>query len=106
MFLKYVQDTSRSDEDPIGALNILKEISVYTEELREQLDELLDCRLVATFFNLFSIILMFRERRMGLLLSELGGYLCGHSKAPAGTKRISNLLRSKKWKAEARKLGV
>ncbi len=40
---------------------------------------------------------MFRDRRMGLLISELGGYLCGHSKAPAGTKRISNLLRSKKW---------
>jgi hypothetical protein len=46
------------------------------------------------------IILMFRERRMGLLLSELGGYLCGFSKAPAGTKRISNLLRSKKWSAD------
>jgi hypothetical protein len=34
---------------------------------------------------------------MGLLLSELGGYICGFSHAPAGTKRISNLLRSKKW---------
>ena len=37
---------------------------------------------------------------MGLLLSELGDYLCGHSKAPAGTKRISNLLRNPKWKAD------
>ncbi|GAB3518298.1 hypothetical protein GCM10027442_38570 [Emticicia fontis] len=34
---------------------------------------------------------------MGLLLSELGGYICGFAHAPAGTKRISNLLRSKKW---------
>ena len=36
---------------------------------------------------------------MGLLLSELGGYICGFAHAPAGTKRISNLLRSKKWKS-------
>jgi hypothetical protein len=34
---------------------------------------------------------------MGLLLTELGGYICGFDRAPAGTKRISNLLRSKKW---------
>lgn len=34
---------------------------------------------------------------MGLLLSELGGYLLGFDKAPAGTKRISNLLGSPKW---------
>lgn len=30
-------------------------------------------------------------------MSELGGYLLSFDKAPAGTKRISNLLRSKKW---------
>ena len=37
---------------------------------------------------------------MGLLLSELGGYIKGFDHSPAGTKRISNLLRSKKWKAD------
>jgi hypothetical protein len=37
---------------------------------------------------------------MGLLLSELGGYICGFAHAPAGTKRISNLLRSKKWESK------
>ena len=37
---------------------------------------------------------------MGLLLSELGGYICGFEHAPAGTKRISNLLRSNKWTAK------
>ncbi|MBC3785008.1 hypothetical protein [Spirosoma utsteinense] len=36
---------------------------------------------------------------MGLLLSELGGYVCGHAHAPSGTKRISNLLRCQKWTA-------
>ena len=33
----------------------------------------------------------------GLLLSELGAYLLSPDKAPAGTKRLSNLLRNNKW---------
>ena len=32
-----------------------------------------------------------------MLLSELGGYIVSPDKAPAGTKRISNLLRCQKW---------
>ena len=31
---------------------------------------------------------MFRERRMGSLPSELGGYIGGFNRAPAGTKRL------------------
>jgi hypothetical protein len=34
---------------------------------------------------------------MGLLLSELGGYLLGPDQAPAGTKRISNLVHAADW---------
>lgn len=34
---------------------------------------------------------------LGLLLSKLGGKLIGEQHAPAGTKPISNLLRSKAW---------
>ncbi len=34
---------------------------------------------------------------MGLWLGELSGYICGFAHAPAGTKHISNLLRSSKW---------
>ena len=77
---------------------LLHQIARYTEPLRAQLDAKIDARLVRTFFDVFTIILMFRNRAMGLLLSELGGYVCGYRHAPAGTKRISNLLRSKKWK--------
>ena len=72
----------------------------YLQGLEKELDRHIDKRLVRTFFNLFVVILTFRNRSMGLLLSELGGYLCGFSHAPAGTKRISNLLRSPKWKAD------
>ena len=41
--------------------------------------------------------MMHRHRNQGLLLSELGGYLLGGERAPAGTKRISNLMRSQGW---------
>ena len=97
MFLKILQENHTEVTNHPNALQLLSKLDDYTDELRQQLDVLLDVRLVRTFFNLLAIILLFRERRMGLLLSELGGYLCGHAHAPAGTKRISNLLRSNKW---------
>src|SRR5205814_6576783 len=46
-------------------------------------------------------IIRFRNNKQGLLLSELGSYLDGYAglsaTATAGTKKISNLLRSIKW---------
>ncbi|WP_247237258.1 hypothetical protein [Telluribacter sp. SYSU D00476] len=65
--------------------------------MAQQLDELVDRRLVSTFVALLGCILRHRHNSLGLLLSELGGKLLGEVHAPAGTKRISNLLRSKKW---------
>jgi hypothetical protein len=61
------------------------------------LDELLDKRLVRTFVRTVLAILQFRHSRHGLLLSELGGYILTPAQAPAGTKRLSNLLRSPRW---------
>ena len=99
MFYNILQDSQSHLKKNDTSIELLKELDDYSSALRVELDTLIDARLVRTFFNLLAIILLFRERRMGLLLSELGGYLCGHSRAPAGTKRISNLLRSKKWAA-------
>ena len=99
MFLELLQSKDTKPIKQKAGSFLLHQIDRYTGQFRGELDAAIDKRLVNTFFNLFTIILMFRERRMGLLLSELGGYLCGHDKAPAGTKRISNLLRSKKWSA-------
>lgn len=65
--------------------------------LVEELDRRVDKRLVRTLVQLVAVIIMFRQRAHGLLLSELGGYLLTAEQAPAGTKRISNLLRSEKW---------
>lgn len=67
--------------------------------LLRELDELLDKRLVATFFTTLQALVTHRHNRCGLLLSELGGYILSPSQAPAGTKRLSNLLRSHRWQA-------
>ena len=65
--------------------------------LLTELDEVIDKRLVKTFYKTIEAIVTFRHSSLGLLLSELGGYIVSPDKAPAGTKRISNLLRSQKW---------
>src|SRR5215469_5499370 len=73
----------------------------YLAPLLVVLDRLLDKRLVRTFVQCCVAILRFRNMKQGLLLSELGSYLQGYQglseTGPAGTKRISNLLRSLKW---------
>jgi hypothetical protein len=63
------------------------------------LDERIDCRLVRTFVATIEAMIRWRHRAHGLLLSELGGYLLAPEHAPAGTKRLSNLLRSSRWSA-------
>lgn len=68
--------------------------------LLEQLNAEIDRRLVRTMLALVIVIVMHRHRHHGLLLSELGGYLLSPAQAPAGTKRIHNLLHSSKWCAE------
>ncbi len=69
----------------------------FLSPLLFRLDAQVDLRLVRTLLSVVEAILVFRNRSHGLLLSELGGYLDTPEHAPAGTKRLSNLLRSKKW---------
>ena len=59
------------------------------------MDRLLDKRLVRTFLQTIQVILAYRDRVGGLLLSELGGYLLSPEQAPAGSKRLSTLLHSR-----------
>jgi hypothetical protein len=98
--------TSNTESQP-SAL----EPSVVSDDLRERLyqfllplltmlDCLIDVRLVRTFWQSIETILLFRNRTQGLLLSELGGYLLSPAHAPAGTKRLSNLLRCDKWASD------
>lgn len=83
-----------------AAQGVNQQLVEFVRPLLEQLDAQLDKRLVRTFLGLLQVILVLRHNRYGLLLSELGGYLLGVAHAPAGTKRISNLLRSKRWQHE------
>ena len=73
------------------------QLAAFVSPLLVELDRKLDKRLVRTFLGALQAIITFRHSTNGLLLSELGGYLLSPAQAPAGTKRLSNLLRSKKW---------
>lgn len=97
MFLQRLKDSSDLGIRQRASHFLLHQLDNFTGSLREDLDQQIDSRLVRTFYDLIAVILMFRHRQMGLLLSELGGWVCGFRHAPAGTKRISNLLRSPKW---------
>ncbi len=72
----------------------------FVRPLLKELAVKMDRRLVQTFFDLLLVIVMHRHRNHGLLLSELGGFLLGAGRAPAGTKRISNLLHSQDWNSK------
>jgi len=67
------------------------QLASFLFPLLVQLDAVLDKRLVRTFLATIQVIITFRDRANGLLLSELGGYLETPDKAPAGTKRPSRL---------------
>ena len=69
----------------------------FISPLEEWLDRQIDRRLVRTLFLALVAIVRLRHSRSGLLLSELGAHILSPAQAPAGTKRLSNLLRSPKW---------
>jgi len=83
----------------VMAQGLTAQLAHFLFPLLVELDRLLDKRLVRTFLHSIAVILTFRDRANGLLLSELGGYLLSAAHAPAGTKRLSNLLHSAKWRA-------
>jgi hypothetical protein len=83
------------------ALELEERCAQMLMPLLKQLNEKLDVRLVKTLLDLVLLIVLYRERHQGLILSELGGQLLGAAHAPAGSKRIGNLLRSKRWQAAA-----
>jgi Transposase DDE domain len=70
----------------------------FLAPLLARLDEQLDSRLVRTLGATVEVLL--QNRYSGLLLSELGTFLTSPETAAAGTKRLSNLLRSPRWSAD------
>jgi hypothetical protein len=73
----------------------------FLNPLLDQLDRHLDLRLVRTMANTVTAVIRHRCPPVGLLLSELGAYITSPEHAPAGTKRLSNLLHSSGWEAES-----
>lgn len=84
---------------PVVARTLEAELERFLAPLIMWLDTLLDKRLVRTLVASIVALIEWRNRAHGLLLSELGGYICDPAHAPAGTKRLSNLLRSPRWEA-------
>lgn len=82
-----------------AATRFSKHLVTFLAPLLRSLDQHLDRRLVSTFLATLIAIVEWRNRNHGLLLSELGAYLLSPEQAPAGTKRLSNLLRSERWTA-------
>ena len=87
-----LHDPSKEYSEQLG-----EELARFLAPLLKRLDAHIDKRLVRTFFSTLVAIVQLRNRAMGLLLSELGAYILSPHQAPAGTKRLSNLLRSPKW---------
>ena len=93
------KDNEKRQEKQVNSQKMEKLLLAFLSPLLHRLNQQIDRRLVSTFLGLVMAILLHRHRNNGLLLSELGGYLLGAEHCRAGTKRLSNLLHSEKWKA-------
>src|SRR5690348_910005 len=89
---------------PVVAHALEEDLIQFLAPVVEWLDTLLDKRLVRTLVASIIALVEWRNRAHGLLLSELGAYICDPAHAPAGTKRLSNLLRSPRWDANVLRL--
>ena len=70
--------------------------STISNPSQEPANAQIDKRLVATFTKLFISILLFRNSKMSLLLSELGSFVTATPMLQPVPSAFSNLLRSKK----------
>jgi hypothetical protein len=91
---------SRAQAQRVVAHTLRSHLIQFLRPVAERLAAKLDIRLVQTALDLVQVILTHRHRALGLLLSELGGYLLSPAQAPAGAKRISNLIHAADWSAD------
>jgi hypothetical protein len=91
---------SSTQAQPVLAHTLRSHLLQFLRPVAERLAEQLDIRLVQTALDLVQVILTHRHRALGLLLTELGGYLLSPAQAPAGAKRISNLIHAPDWSTD------
>ena len=92
--------SSSTQAQPVLAHALRSHVIQFLRPVAERLASQLDIRLVQTALDLVQVILTHRHRALGLLLTELGGYLLSPAQAAAGTKRISNLIHCPDWSAD------
>ena len=97
---KYIKSKRKKLEAKKKAPKLIKRAVEYVGPLVDELQGKIDKRLTYTLFDSFMGMLHFRDRANSLLLSELGACVNGPKHAPAGTKRLSNLLREENWSYE------
>lgn len=95
---KYATFTEPVQDDLLSS-RLAQRLQLFLAPLTRQLNSKLDARLLRTFFATIVAIVCFRERHQALLLSQLGAFLMPPHQAPAGTKRLSNLIHSSDWSA-------
>jgi hypothetical protein len=93
--------TQKKSSSKALADTITAKCQIFLKPFLKQLDRSLDLRLVRTLANTVTAIVRHRQRSTALLLSELGTYLTDPQHAPAGTKRLANLVHSSHWQAQA-----
>jgi hypothetical protein len=98
--LKNTVNLAQRQENGQKSRELMDLCARFLTPLMIRLNQTMDRRLVNTLRDLVMVILIHRHRNQSLLMSELGGELLGEAHAPAGSKRISNLLHSKRWQAE------
>jgi transposase len=102
---KYDTRQENAQELQLVSQELAHQLELFLLPLVIVLDTLLDKRLVLTFQQCCVALLRFRNCKHGLLLSELGLYLDGvrglSPAAPAGTKRLGNLIRAVNWTVTA-----
>ena len=99
-YKSYIKDKSSSEKSIKKQSEFIEKAIDFVEPVMDCLNSKIDKRLTYTVFDTFMGMLSFRDRINSLVLSELGAYINGPKHAPAGTKRISNLLRDKNWTYE------
>lgn len=95
---KYPTFTDPTQPDLLSS-HLAQRLQLFLAPLTRQLNSKLDARLLRTFFALIVAIISFRERHQALLLSQLGAFVMPPHQAPAGAKRLSNLIHSPNWSA-------
>ena len=70
------------------AQGLAEQLAIFLFPLLVTLDRLLDKRLVRTFLQTIKVIITYRDRVGGLLLSELGGYRLEPRQGTSGNQAL------------------